>query len=167
MREKSDTWRNRQKLPAEVLIRPDLASRIRQRSSGFWPDRNVGLGDEYELITGAIIVMTGVSDYISDGDVVLKVSNGHELVSAAAIAYTRCTWLITARRHHRVGLYDRYPRRDVLCLGTPASHRYTTSHRRWLYIGARGHVNRSSCRVRVKSDKSLMLVFWLSTSQRR
>lgn len=29
----------------------------------------------------AIVVMTGVNDYISDGETVIKVSNGHELVS--------------------------------------------------------------------------------------
>lgn len=34
-----------------------------------------------KLIAASIIVMTGVSDYISDGNIVLKVSNGHELVS--------------------------------------------------------------------------------------
>ena len=40
-----------------------------------------GLRQRTLLIPAAIIVMTGVSDYISDGNIVLKVSNGHELVS--------------------------------------------------------------------------------------
>lgn len=29
----------------------------------------------------AVVVLTGVEDYISDGEIVLKASNGHELVS--------------------------------------------------------------------------------------
>jgi len=32
----------------------------------------------------AIIVLTGVSDYLSDGDIVLKASNGHPLVCPLA-----------------------------------------------------------------------------------
>lgn len=33
------------------------------------------------LTEAAIVVLTGASDYISDGNVVIKASNGHELVS--------------------------------------------------------------------------------------
>jgi thiamine-phosphate diphosphorylase/hydroxyethylthiazole kinase len=33
------------------------------------------------ILAAAIVVLTGVEDYISDGEVVLKGSNGHELVN--------------------------------------------------------------------------------------
>lgn len=32
-------------------------------------------------VVGAVVVMTGKEDWISDGETVLKLSNGHHLVS--------------------------------------------------------------------------------------
>lgn len=37
--------------------------------------------------SAAIVVMTGPVDYISDGDIVLSVSNGHDYVSCQALLY--------------------------------------------------------------------------------
>lgn len=44
---------------------------------------------EFDLnnVTGTIVVMTGTTDYISDGEWVLKVSNGHPLASHLLFEY--------------------------------------------------------------------------------
>lgn len=59
----------------------------------------------------AIVVLTGPEDYLSDGETVLKTSNGHELVSSSSAALT------LAWRNHRLGLYDRHAGCDVLRRG--------------------------------------------------
>ena len=48
------------------------------------------LSSTTSLTSAAIVVLTGVSDYISDGNVVVKASNGHELVSCSLSMTSAC-----------------------------------------------------------------------------
>lgn len=67
------------------------------------------------FLAAAIVVLTGVQDYISDGETVLRVSNGHELVSLKP-TYQRYAQLMlhVARSDHRLRLHDWYPRGHLL-----------------------------------------------------
>ena len=78
-----ELWLNRPRLPVEVSTRPDPVSPTPFKWSRTWQELEVGTEALRELNKACIVVLTGVSDYISDGDIVLKVSNGHELVSLA------------------------------------------------------------------------------------
>lgn len=68
-------------------------------------------------LAACIVVLTGVSDYISDGNIVLKASNGHELVSDGSTVLM----LMAAGGDHRLGMHDGNTDCDVLCLGPDPS----------------------------------------------
>lgn len=76
-----------------MSIRSGRASPIQPRSSGLSHAKEVSLPftrshgmPRLTGLSGAIVVLTGEHDYITDGEVVIKASNGHSLVSPASSA---------------------------------------------------------------------------------
>jgi thiamine-phosphate diphosphorylase/hydroxyethylthiazole kinase len=109
-------------------------------------------------MAAAVIVMTGESDYLSDGEIVIKCSNGHHLVGIIQSTVDSCP----AWKHNWERLHDRNTGGDLLRRCSFVAHGRREATRFSVPACTRRHVGWRTGRVRDSSMAMLthrVLVF--------